>query len=153
MKLIDQEIINLIGSKPLKIKESKDFNKKIEKINSYNKKTFNDVLVKTLNEIEKCEKVLENLKQLFKHVIEKNINYYETYSKIINCSYDNYYNEIKNFKSSDYCIQHLNSLLLLNNELNNIGINISQTVYQEVESTRKKLENLCSKEKIYSIIK
>ncbi len=149
----NNEIINLISSKPLKIKEAKDFNKKIEKINSYNKKTFNDVLVKTLNEIEKCEKVLENLKQLFKHVIEKNINYYETYSKIINCSYDNYYNEIKNFKSSDYCIQHLNSLLLLNNELNNISINISQTVYQEVESTRKKLENLCSKEKISSTIK
>ena len=149
----NDEIINLINKKPLKIKDSKDFSKKIENINNNNKKIFNDVCNKTLNEIEKCEKILEKLKQLFKNVIEKNINYYDIFSKIINYSYDNYYNEIKNFKSSDYCIQHLNSLLLLNDELNNISVNISQTVYQEVESACKKLENLCAKEKISSTIK
>ena len=149
----NDEIIGMIAKKNLKIKESKDFVKKIENINITNKKLFNDVCIKTLNEIEKCGKILEKLKQLFKHVIEKNINYYETYSKIINLSYDNYYNEIKNFKSSDYCIQHLNSLLLLNDELNNINVNINQTVYQEVESACQKLENLCAKEKISSTIK
>ena len=149
----NDEIINLISKKNLKIKDTKDFTKKIENININNKKLFSDICIKTLNEIEKCGKILEKLKQLFKHVIEKNIKYYETYSKIINLSYDNYYNEIKNFKSSDYCIQHLNSLLLLNDELNNINVNISQTVYQEVESACKKLENLCAKEKISSTIK
>ena len=149
----NDEIINMINKKTLKIKDSKDFAKKIENINNYNKKIFHDVCIKTLNEIEKCEKILEKLKQLFKHVIEKNINYYEIYSKIINLSYNNYYNEISNFTSSDYCIQHLNSLLLLNNELNNINVNINQTVYQEVESACKKLENLCAKEKISSTIK
>ena len=149
----NDEIINMISKKSLKIKDTKDFIKKIENINNTNKKLFNDVCIKTLNEIEKCGKILEKLKQLFKHVIEKNIKYYETYSKIINLSYENYYNEIKSFKSSDYCIQHLNSLLLLNDELNNINVNISQTVYQEVESACKKLENLCAKEKISSTIK
>ena len=149
----NDELINLITNKPLKIKESKDFAKKIENINNYNKKLFNEVCTKTLNEIEKCQQILEKLKQLFKHVIDKNMNYYETYSKIINSSYDNYYSEINNFKSSDYSIHHLNSLLLLNDELNNIHININQTVYQEVESARKKLENLCEKDKISSTIK
>ena len=149
----NEELINLISNKTLKIKESKDFTKKIENINNNNKKILNDICSRTLNEIEKCEKILEKLKQLFKHVIDKNKNYYETYSKIIHSSYDNYYNEINNFKSSDYSIHHLNSLLLLNDELNSIHININQTVYQEVESACKKLENLCAKDKISSTIK
>ena len=94
----NNEIINMINEKPLKIKDSKDFIKKIENINNNNKKTFDLICSKTLNEIEKCEKILEKLKQLFKHVMEKNMNYYNTYSKIINYTYDNYYNEVKNFK-------------------------------------------------------
>ena len=146
-------IINLIKAKPHKIKELKDFNKKIESINSYNNKIFNDIRDKTLKEIEKCEKILQNLKNLFLHVIQKNINYYETYSNIINNTYASYYKEIKNLDLADYCIPHLNSLLSLNDELNNINISISQTVYQEVESARKKLENLSTKEKISSTIK
>jgi len=90
---------------------------------------------------------------LFIHVIDKNINYYENYSNIINYAYEYYYNEINNLNLSDYCIPHLNSLLSLNDELNNINLNISQTVFQEVESARKKLENLSKKEKISSTIK
>ena len=146
-------IINLITNKPHKIKDSKDFAKKMENINNYNKKVFNDVREKTIKEIEKCEKILANLKSLFIHVIDKNINYYENYSNIINYTYESYYNEIKNLNLSDYSIPHLNSLLSLNDELNNININISQTVFQEVESARKKLENLSKKEKISSTIK
>ena len=149
----NNEIINRIANKPHKIKEPKEFNKKMESINNYNKKIFNDVLDKTMKEIEKCEKILANLKNLFKHIIEKNIKYYENYSNIINNIYDSYYNEIKNLNLSDYSIPHLNSLLSLNDELNNININISQTVYQEVESARKKLENLSQKDKISSTIK
>ena len=106
-----------------------------------------------MKEIEKCQQILDNLKSLFTHVIEKNIKYYENYSNIINFVYDNYYNEIKNLNLSDYCIPHLNSLLSLNDELNNINLSINQTVYQEVESARKKLENLTKKEKISSTIK
>ena len=146
-------IINKIISKPHKIKEPKDFNRKMENINNYNKKVFNDILDKTLKEIEKCEKILSNLKSLFTHIIEKNIKYYENYSNIINFTYDSYYNEIKNLNLSDYSIPHLNSLLSLNDEINNINLNISQTVYQEVESARKKLENLSQKDKISSTIK
>lgn len=44
-------------------------------------------------------------------------------------------------------------MLALNDEINNINISISQTVYQEVESARKKFENLSTKEKISSTIK
>ena len=146
-------IINLINAKPHKIKEENDFNKKMELINANNDKIFNDIREKTIKEIEKCEKVLQNLKGIFLHVIEKNIKYYETYSKIINMIYSSYYSEIKNLNLSDYCIPHLNSLLSLNDELNNINISISQTVYQEVESARKKLENLSTKEKISSTVK
>ena len=146
-------IINKITSKPHKIKDPKDFNRKMENINNSNKKVFNDILDKTLKEIEKCEKILLNLKNLFTHIIEKNLKYYETYSNIINYTYDSYYNEIKNLNLSDYSIPHLNSLLSLNDEINNINLNISQTVYQEVESTRKKLENLNQKDKISSTIK
>ena len=146
-------IINKINSKPHRIKDPKDFNKKIENINNYNRKIFNDLLDKTVKEIEKCQQILDNLKSLFTHVIEKNIKYYENYSNIINFVYDNYYNEIKNLNLSDYCIPHLNSLLSLNDELNNINLSINQTVYQEVESARKKLENLTKKEKISSTIK
>ena len=146
-------IINLINAKPHKIKEVKDFNKKMDIINNYNNKVFNDIRDKTINEIEKCEKILQNLKNLFLHVIQKNMNYYETYSNIINYTYSSYYKEIKNLNLSDYCIPHLNSLLALNDEINNINISISQTVYQEVESARKKFENLSTKEKISSTIK
>ena len=149
----NNEIINMISSKPHKIKETKDFIKKIENINNYNKKVFNDVVDKTIKEIEKCENILANLKSLFIQVINKNINYYENYSNIINCIYESYYNEIKNLNLSDYCIPHLNALLSLNDELNNINLNISQTVYQEVESARKAMENLSKKEKISSTIR
>ena len=149
----NNEIINMISSKPHKIKETKDFIKKIENINNYNKKVFNDVVDKTLKEIEKCENILANLKSLFIQVINKNINYYENYSNIINCIYESYYNEINNLNLSDYCIPHLNALLSLNDELNNINLNISQTVYQEVESARKAIENLSKKEKISSTIR
>ena len=149
----NNEIINMISSKPHKIKETKDFIKKIENINNYNKKVFNDVVDKTIKEIEKCENILANLKSLFIQVINKNINYYENYSNIINCIYESYYNEIKNLNLSDYCIPHLNALLSLNDELNNINLNISQTVYQEVESARKAIENLSKKEKISSTIR
>ena len=149
----NNSIINMITNKPHKIKEPKEFNKKMESINNYNKKIFNDVLDKTLKEIEKCEKILANLRNLFTHIIEKNIKYYENYSNIINNIYCSYYNEIKNLNLSDYSIPHLNSLLSLNDEINNININISQTVYQEVESARKKLENLSQKDKISSTIK
>ena len=146
-------IINLINNKSHKIKDSKDFVKKMESINNYNKKYFNDVREKTIKEIEKCEKILGNLKNLFIHVIDKNINYYENYSNIINCAYESYYNEINNLNLSDYCIPHLNSLLSLNDELNNINLSISQTVFQEVETARKKLENLSKKDIISSTIK
>ena len=146
-------IIILINNKVHKIKEPKDFVKKMENINNYNKKVFNDVREKTIKEIEKCENILANLKSLFIHVIDKNINYYENYSSIIGNTYESYYNEINNLNLSDYCIPHLNSLLSLNDELNNINLNISQTVFQEVESARKKLENLSKKEKISSTIK
>ena len=149
----NNEIINMISSKPHKIKETKDFIKKIENINNYNKKVFNDVVDKTIKEIEKCENILANLKSLFIQVINKNINYYENYSNIINCIYESYYNEIQNLNLSDYCIPHLNALLSLNDELNNINLNISQTVYQEVESARKAIENLSKKEKISSTIR
>ena len=149
----NNDIINMIINKPHKIKEPKEFLKKMESINNYNKKFFNDVLDKTLKEIEKCEKILENLRNLFTSVIEKNIKYYENYSNIINNIYDGYYNEIKNLNLSDYSIPHLNSLLSLNDEINTINLNISQTVYQEVESARKKLENLSQKDKISSTIK
>ena len=149
----NNEIINMISSKPHKIKETKDFIKKIENINNYNKKVFNDVVDKTIKEIEKCENILANLKSLFIQVINKNINYYENYSNIINCIYESYYNEINNLNLSDYCIPHLNALLSLNDELNNINLNISQTVYQEVESARKAIENLSKKEKISSTIR
>jgi WD40 repeat protein len=44
-------------------------------------------------------------------------------------------------------------LKVLNDELNNINLSINLTVYQEVESARKKLENLTKKEKISSTIK
>ena len=125
----------------------------MENINNYNKKVFNDVREKTIKEIEKCENILANLKSLFIQVINKNINYYENYSNIINCIYESYYNEIKNLNLSDYCIPHLNALLSLNDELNNINLNISQTVYQEVESARKAIENLSKKEKISSTIR
>jgi WD40 repeat protein len=47
----------------------------------------------------------------------------------------------------------LNALLSLNDELNNINLNISQTVFQEVESARKAIENLSKKEKISSTIR
>ena len=149
----NNDIINMIINKPHKIKEPKEFLKKMESINNYNKKFFNDVLDKTLKEIEKCEKILENLRNLFTNVIEKNIKYYENYSNIINNIYDGYYNEIKNLNLSDYSIPHLYSLLSLNDEINTINLNISQTVYQEVESARKKLENLSQKDKISSTIK
>ena len=149
----NNNIINMITNKPHKIKEPKEFNKKMESINNYNKKIFNDVLDRTLKEIEKCEKILANLRNLFTHIIEKNIKYYENYSNILNNIYCSYYNEIKNLNLSDYSILHLNSLLSLNDEINNININISQTVYQEVESARKKLENLSQKDKISSTIK
>jgi ASC-1-like (ASCH) protein len=95
-------MINRIINKPHKIKEPKEFVKKMESINNYNKKIFNDVLDKTLREIEKCEKILQNLRNLFVNVIEKNIKYYEIYSNIINNIYDSYYNEIKNLNLSDY---------------------------------------------------
>ena len=146
-------IINMINNKPHKMKEPKDFCKKMENINNYNKKYFNDVKEKTLKEIENCEKILDNLKSMFIHVIDKNIKYYENYSNIINYIYESYYNEIKNLNLSDYCIPHLNSLLALNDELNNINLNINQTIFQEVESARKKLENLSKKDKISSTIK
>ena len=61
----------MINSKPHKIKDPKDFSKKMENINNYNKKVFNDVVDKTIKEIEKCENILSNLKSLFIHVIEK----------------------------------------------------------------------------------
>ena len=146
-------IINMINNKPHKIKDPKDFSKKMENINNYNKKVFNDVVDKTIKEIEKCENILSNLKSLFIHVIEKNINYYENYSNIINYTYESYYKEINNLNLSDYCIPHLNALLSLNDELNNINLNISQTVFQEVESARKAIENLSKKEKISSTIR
>ena len=149
------DIINKINNKPYKIKEVKDFTKKIENINDNNLKNFNEIYNKTMNEIEKCENSLNNLKQTFKSVMDKNIKYYETYSKIISTSYENFYNEIKNLNSNanDCNINHLNALNELNDELNNINIIIGQTVFQEVESTRKKFENLSSKEKITSTIK
>ena len=146
-------IINMINSKPHKIKDPKDFSKKMENINNYNKKVFNDVVDKTIKEIEKCENILSNLKSLFINLIEKNINYYENYSNIINYTYESYYNEVNNLNLSDYCIPHLNALLSLNDELNNINLNISQTVFQEVESARKAIENISKKEKISSTIR
>ena len=147
------DIINKINNRPYKIKDVKDFMKKIENINENNLKNFNEIYNKTMNEIEKCENSLNNLKQTFKNVMDKNIKYYETYSKIISISFENYYNEIKNLNANDCNINHLNTLNELNDELNNINIIISQTVFQEVESTRKKFENLCCKEKITSTIK
>ena len=114
----NNRIIKIISSKPHKIKETKNFTKKMENINNYNRKIFNDVFDKTIKEIEKCQ----NFRK-------------------------------KNLNLSDYCIPHMNALLSLNEELNNINLNINQTVYQEVESARKKIENLSKKDIISSTIK
>ena len=40
-------------------------------INNYNNKVFNDIRDKTINEIEKCEKILQNLKNLFLEIKKK----------------------------------------------------------------------------------
>ena len=152
IKEYDEELKRKISELPLKYKST--YESRFNEINAKNEKGYNDIYQRTINEIEKLIHSLEELKKIFEHQMKVNYNQYKTYSNIIHTSFNTYYNQLKETKSPfvDYGIPHLTFLTEIVEEVKSYKLNINPSVYQEVESARKKIDGLISNTRIASTI-
>ena len=152
IKEYDEELKRKINELPLKYKST--YESRFSEINAKNEKGYNDIYQRTVNEIDKLIHSLEELKKLFEHQMKVNYNQYKTYSNIIHTSFNTYYNQLKETKSPfvDYGIPHLTFLTEILEEVKSYKFNINPSVFQEVESARKKIEGLISNTRIASTI-
>ena len=144
-----EEIKEKIKKLPLKVT---NYETKTNEINEKNNKNYNDIYSKTIAEIEKLISALNELKTIFINQMHLNHEYYKTFTDIINTSFSTYYTQIKNiqYPFNDYGIPYLNFINSINEEMKTFTFSINPSIFQEVESSRKKIENLLSNTKINS---
>ena len=148
----ENEIKEKIKNIPLKIH---NFDSKINEIHTKNMANYKDVYQRTIKEIDACIKSLNDLKVSFEKEMKKNFVYYNTFIDILSMSYGTFYSQIKLLKLPfyDFGIPYLNFLYNINEELNTIKLNVTKSIFEEVEKNRKIFENLTKKEAISSTIK
>lgn len=147
---------NQIKSKlsSLPIKRSATFLESLKEMNNKNISAFEDILTRTLSEIDKLTIALNQLKLSFEDKMNQLKKQYEGIEEIINQTYSNYYSQITSLDSNvSIPIPYLYFLNEINEEFKEIKFTIAPTVYQDIQLMKGKINELSQAEKISSTAK